>query len=148
MSGEDQGLEARLRRLEDLEEIRQLFVDYGYNLDSGDFAAYSRLFADDGEILLGPIGRATGPEAIRALMEKTLSGRAGASYHIIANPIVQLDGDRATSDVMWAVVTRRDDGSADMSMVGRHRDVLTREKGGWKFKRREGLVDIPSRYPK
>jgi uncharacterized protein (TIGR02246 family) len=147
MSGEAEGLEARLRRLEDLEEIRQLFVDYGHHLDSGDFAAYAQLFADDGEILLGPIGRATGPDAIRALLEKTLAGRAGASYHLITNPIVQLNGDGATSDVMWAVVTRRDDGSPALTMLGRHRDVLVRQRGRWKFKRREGLVDIPSRYP-
>jgi uncharacterized protein (TIGR02246 family) len=147
MSGEVEGLDARLRRLEDLEEIRQLFVDYGHHLDKGDFAAYSQLFAADSEVLLGPMGRARGPEAIRALMEKALAGRAGDSYHLIANPIVQLDGDGARSEVTWAVVTRRDDGSPALTMLGRHRDVLVRERGRWRFKRREGLVDIPSRFP-
>ena len=52
---------ARLQRLEDLQAIHQLFVDYGAFLDAGDLDGYASLFADDGELLLGPLGRATGP---------------------------------------------------------------------------------------
>jgi uncharacterized protein (TIGR02246 family) len=137
-------LEARLQRLEDLEEIRQLFVDYGYYLDHGDFSAYAQLFADDGEVLLGPMGRATGREAIQAIMERTLAGRAGESFHIISNPIIHLDGDQATTDVAWSVVVRQPDGQPRLSMFGRHRDTVVRERGQWKFKRRAGYVDIPA----
>ncbi len=32
--------EARLKRLEDLQEIGQIFIDYGRLLDLGDFAAF------------------------------------------------------------------------------------------------------------
>lgn len=138
-------LEARLRRLEDLEAIRQLFVDYGHYLDCGDFDSYGKLFADDGEVLLGPMGRASGPAAIQALMEKTLTGR-GNSFHIVSNPIIHLDGDRATSEVMWAVIVRDDNGKPALPMLGRHKDVLTRQRGEWRFLRREGHIDIPSRY--
>ncbi len=139
---------ARLTRLEDLDAIRQLFVDYGFYLDHGDFEAYGRLFADDGEVLLGPIGRATGPAAITELMTKTLSGRQGHSYHVICNPVIHLDGDRATTDVTWVVVTRTEAGTPELSMLGRHRDVVVRQRGEWKFARREGHVDLPSRYPR
>jgi 3-phenylpropionate/cinnamic acid dioxygenase small subunit len=136
----------RLQRLEDLEEIRQLFVDYGHYLDSGDFAAYGALFADEGEVLLGAIGRAKGPAAIEALMRRTMEGAAGSSFHIVSNPIIELDGDRATSEVMWTVVTRDKQDQATVSMLGRHRDQLTRERGRWRFLRREGFIDVPSRY--
>jgi 3-phenylpropionate/cinnamic acid dioxygenase small subunit len=139
-------LEARLRRLEDLDAIRQLFVDYGHCLDNGKFAQYGSLFAEEGEVLLGPIGRAKGPAAIQALMEKTLGGRQGGSYHLIANPVIQLDGDRASSEVSWAVIVRQPDGQAALTMLGRHVDKLIREGGRWKFLRREGLVDIPNKY--
>jgi ketosteroid isomerase-like protein len=137
----------RLARLEDKEAIRQLFVDYGFHLDHGDFDAYGRLFADDGEVLLGPIGRAKGPEAITALMTKTLGGRQGSSYHVICNPVIHLDGDEATTDVTWVVVTRAESGAPAVTMLGRHRDVVVRQRGEWKFQRREGHVDLPSRYP-
>jgi uncharacterized protein (TIGR02246 family) len=79
-------LAARLQRVEDLLEIHQLFVDYGLALDAGDFDAYAALFAEDGEVLLGPVGRAKGRAEIQALMTKTLSGGVGSSLHIISNP--------------------------------------------------------------
>ena len=141
-------LDDRVRRLEDLLEIHQLFIDYGLALDAGDFDAYSALFAEDGEVLLGPVGRAKGREAIKELMTSSLSGQAGSSFHIISSPQVQLDGDRATSQVMWSVVTRDRDGQATMSMIGRHKDDLVRERGQWKIARRRGYVDIPSAMPR
>ena len=148
MSDESSGpasIEDRLRRAEDLLEIQQLFIQYGRYLDAGDFAAYASLFAEDGEILLGPVGRAKGPTEIEALMSKT--GGAGNSYHLITGPVVQLDGDRAESEVMWTVLTRDPDGRPHVSMTGRHRDELVRENGRWKFRRRRGYVDIPSKMP-
>ena len=140
-------LEARLARLEDLMEIHQLFIDYGRYLDAGDFDAYASLFAADGEVLLGPMGRAQGPENIKALMTKTLAGSVGTSFHIVSSPAVTLDGDRATSVVMWTVVNRDVGGQATVSMIGRHVDELVREEGRWRFRRRKGFVDIPSAMP-
>jgi hypothetical protein len=147
MPDQPDDLAARLQRLEDLEAIRQLFVDYGYYLDHGLFEEYGTLFAEEGEVLLGPIGRAKGPAAITALMTKTLGGRQGNSFHVICNPVIHLDGDRATTDVTWLVVTRTETGGASASMLGRHKDTVVREGGRWKFLRREGYVDLPSRYP-
>jgi uncharacterized protein (TIGR02246 family) len=139
-------LEQRLQRLEDLADINQLFIDYGHHLDRGDFAAYAELFAEDAELLLGPIGKAKGRAEIEAVMTRALSGRAGSSVHIISSPIVQLDGDRATAEVMWTALTRDADGRPALTMVGRHVDDLVREHGRWRFHRRRGLVDIPSTY--
>ncbi len=53
-------LQDRVQRLEDILEIQQLFIDYGHHLDAGDFEAYASLFANEGEVLLGPLGRAKG----------------------------------------------------------------------------------------
>ena len=134
--------EGRLRRLEDLEEIRQLFVDYGHLLDLGDFAAYAQLFAEDGELMLGPLGRAKGRREIEAMMARV--GGAGASLHLITSPMVTLDGDRATARVMWTVINRAEDGTPLLGMVGHHEDELVREGGRWRFRRRRGFVEIPN----
>lgn len=133
--------ETRLRRLEDLEEIRQLFVDYGYLLDLGDHAAYAQLFAEDGELMLGPFGRAKGRQEIETMMARV--GGAG-SFHLITSPIVTLDGDRADARVMWTVIHRAEDGTPFVGMVGHHEDELVREAGRWRFRRRRGFVEIPS----
>jgi ketosteroid isomerase-like protein len=140
-------LESRLRRLEDIIEIQQLFIAYGYHLDRGEFAAYAGLFAEDGEFAMGPIGRAKGRAEIEAVMARTFGPGVGSLVHVITNPVIDLDGDRATSDVMWTVVSRGPDGNPVLSMLGRHRDDLIREGGRWRFQKRRGLIDIPSALP-
>jgi len=130
--------------MEDLEEIRQLFTDYGRLLDRRDIDAYAELFADDGELLLGPIARAKGCDEIRATMTKVLGPVAADSFHLVTNADVRLDGDRATSEVMWTVVKRAPDGKPVVGAIGRHVDDLVRERGRWRFARRRGLVDIPT----
>lgn len=140
-------IEARLRRLEDLYAINQLFIDYGEHLDAGDFGAYAELFTDDGEVLLGPMGRARGRADIKALMEATLASSVGSTFHIVSSPRINLDGDTATSTVMWSVATLADDGRARLSMIGHHVDELARTDDGWRFRRRRGVVNLPAALP-
>lgn len=140
-------IEARLQRLEDLHAINQLFIDYGEHLDAGDFGAYAQLFAEDGEVLLGPMGRATGRDEIEQLMTTALAASVGSTFHIVSSPRVSLDGDRATSTVMWSVAVMADDGLARISMVGHHVDDLRRTDEGWRFQRRRGVVNLPGRLP-
>ncbi len=141
-------LAARVQRLEDLEAINQLFIDYGRHLDAGRFEEYGALFAEDGELLVGPMGRAKGPAQITEMMSAALASQVGDSFHIISSPMIDLDGDRATSSVMWTVAKRGEDGMAEVQMVGRHEDELIRTDEGWRFKKRRGLVDLPSVFPK
>jgi uncharacterized protein (TIGR02246 family) len=145
---ETDDLAARVRRLEDMAAIHQLFVDYGAYLDAHDFAGYASLFAADGEVLLGPLGRAKGRDQIKALMEGTMGGTdPGQSFHLVTSPVVTLDQDRAQAKVMWTVINRDASGQAAVGMIGHHRDELARVDGKWVFTRRAGYVDIPSAYP-
>jgi uncharacterized protein (TIGR02246 family) len=148
MTIERESLEARVIRLEDQLAIHQLFIDYGEHLDSGDFDAYANLFAEDGEIFLGPIGKAKGRSEIKALMVSQLAADVGTTFHIISSPRVTIDGDSARSTVMWSVAVLADDGLARISMVGHHVDQLTRTPDGWKIQRRKGLVNLPASLPR
>ena len=107
-------------------------------------AIFGFLRPNEGEVLLGPLGRAKGRDQIRSLMETALDGAVGTSFHVISSPMIALRGDTATSDVMWTVVHRKEDGHPSLSMIGRHRDELVREDGRWRFLKRRGFVDIPS----
>jgi uncharacterized protein (TIGR02246 family) len=140
-------IEARVRRLEDLLEIQQLFVDYGRHLDAHDFDAYAALFAETGEVLLGPLGRAQGRAEIRALMKRVMEGMASSNYHLVTNPTITLDGDRAHSTVMWSVIDAGPEGAPALTMLGRHVDVLVREDGAWKFGQRKGYIALPKQFP-
>jgi uncharacterized protein (TIGR02246 family) len=141
-----QSLDERLRRLEDILAIQQLFIDYGLALDAGDLETYAQLFATQGTINLGPIGRATGRTEIKALMAQTLEGLVGSSFHIVSSPQINVHGDRAISQVMWTVIHRDKNGQPQVTMIGKHHDELIRENSEWKIQTRKGTVDIPSQY--
>jgi uncharacterized protein (TIGR02246 family) len=141
----DAALAARLQRLEDTEAIRTLLLDYGRFLDARDLAAYSRLFAKDGE-WVGGFGSAKGPADILVFMEKNLGTgpNRGNTYHILSNFIIDVKGDTATAWSRWTFITPGPDGKPVISQAGRYDDTLVREDGRWKFKRRVASNDIPA----
>jgi len=144
--GNDAGsLAARLQRLEDIEEIRTLLLNYGSLLDSRDLAGYSRLFAKDGE-WVGGFGSAKGPQEILAFMQKNLGSgpNRNNSFHILSNFKIDVNGDSATAWSRWTFITPGPDGKPVISQAGRYDDILIREDGRWKFKRRTASNDIPT----
>ena len=147
----DDAAGARLRQLEDLELIQQLFLDYKTVLDGKDFSAYAGLFAEDGEFIAGP-QRAKGRAAIQALVEAMpgtglLGTEAGEDFHVVINPQVELDpsdAGRARAESTWLYVVRGEDGGPVLSKLGHYSDELVREGGRWLFLRREAPMDIPA----
>lgn len=140
-------LEARVRRLEDQDAIWRLFQEYRRQLDRRDFAAYSRLFADDGE-WLGNLGTARGPAEIEQLLIRTLdgwSGEATAHLHLVDNAVIDVDSGagRATAESTWVYITRDFSDNPVLSLIGHYRDVLVRTADGWRFQRREAFLDFP-----
>jgi len=138
-------VEARLRRLEDIEEIRTLMLDYGRFLDARDLPAYSKLFAKDGE-WVGGFGSAKGPDEILTFMQKNLGTgpNQSHSFHILSNFEIEVKGDTATAWSRWTFVVPGADGKTTISQAGRYDDVFVREAGHWKFKRRTASNDTPA----
>jgi uncharacterized protein (TIGR02246 family) len=140
-------LEARIQRLDDIEQIRTVLIDYGRFLDARDFVSYSRLFAKDGE-WVGGFGTVKGPAAIQAFMEKNVPGpNSGHNYHLLSNFEIEVLGDTATAWSRWTFVVPGPDQKPVMAQGGRYDDVLVREQGHWKFKRRVASNDLPSSGP-
>lgn len=62
------------------------------------------------------------------------------SVHLSANPVIDVDGDTATSELDFLVVSRGDDGRARSTLVGRYRDRLRRlDDGRWVITSRVGV---------
>lgn len=138
-------VEERLQRLEDREAIWGLFMEYKRTLDQRDLAAYSKLFTDDA-VWIGNLGEATGPAEIEALLLDTLEiwdHDQDRCYHLVTNPVIDLDGDRATSESTWAYITRGPTDEPVLAMLGHYVDELTRTPDGWRFQRREAYLDVP-----
>ena len=140
---DSKSLAARVQRLEDIQEIQGVLLDYGRFLDARDFGAYSRLFAKDGE-WVGGFGTVQGPAAIQAFMEKQIAGpNRGNTFHILSNFKIDVKGDTATAWSRWTFVTPGPDKKPAISQAGRYDDMFVRENGHWRFKRRVASNDIP-----
>jgi hypothetical protein len=142
-------LGARVQRLEDREEIRKLFNDYGHTLDLRNFAGFEELFAEDSEYVGGgAMGTLRGPRAIRAALEDQMAANPAhlnsANFHLFFNESIDVDGDRATAISKSAFVVRSDSNKPDMVFLASYDDVLIRENGKWKFLRRVVHGDIPA----
>lgn len=143
-----EALQKRLQVLEDIEEIRKIYVAYARNLDLGDAAAYAALFARDAKLRLGVIN-ADGREAIEEGAWKVVGGRDGnqapkthRTLHLIASPTIEVDGDTATGECVWVAVTAKEGGDPSIPHMGRHLDRFVREDGKWKIKSRKGVLDL------
>ncbi|OJY65960.1 MAG: hypothetical protein BGP16_06005 [Sphingobium sp. 66-54] len=140
-------VEARLQRVEDELAIRRVLVDYAASLDSRDYDAYAALFTSDGE-WTGGGGSHKGRAAIRAMLADVL-GPAGAAnranFHLITNPRVTVDGDKARATSRYLFVMRGADGRPQPSLAGIYTDDLVRVDGQWLIQRRVADDIMPTR---
>lgn len=141
-------LAKRVQVLEDREAIRALIMAYGHAHDHRDYKTFASLFASNGE-WVGGLGSAKGPEAIFALMDKTIGHKPVAegsgTVHLMTNDQIVIDGDRASAVTKWLYLVPAEDGSPRAQILGHYIDQFIRENGEWKFLRREAPADIVAR---
>jgi uncharacterized protein (TIGR02246 family) len=139
-------LAKRVQVLEDREAIRALILAYGQAHDHRDYKTFASLFATNGE-WVGGLGSAKGPDAIFALMDKTIGHHplpnGSGTVHLLTNDQIVIDGDQASAVTKWIYITPGDDKAPKLVYVGHYDDKFIREKGAWKFLRREAPADIP-----
>jgi uncharacterized protein (TIGR02246 family) len=136
-------IEERLQRLEDIQEITQSLVDYGELLDLRDLDAFAELWTEDAEFVMSTGRTAQGRSSIREMLAAVMANSPAAAMHLETNPRVVLDGDRATSTIMYAVAFTQDDGLARITMLGHHHSEHVRTPDGWKIGRRRNVIDLP-----
>src|ERR1700722_12716832 len=145
-------LKARVQQTEDRQEIAQLIVEYGHLLDTHDLVGYSNLFAKDGE-WIGGFGRAKGPKAILAMMNKYIGTapydpRNVKGFHLLTNIVIHVNGDHATAWSRIIYMVRNKENKPTPAMGGHYDDELIRETGHWKFLRRVVMMEIPFQDPR
>jgi uncharacterized protein (TIGR02246 family) len=144
-------LEQRVQRMEDESAIRKMLIEYGAYLDAKNYAAYAGLFAPGG-VWVGGFGSFTGPAAI----EKMLTDNLGppepgyvnkSSFHMLTNPIIEIDGDTAQVTSKYLFWTKSPDNRPTPLLAGRYVDEFVRVNGSWKIAKRTTFGAIPFRDP-
>jgi len=163
-----QSLTRRLQAAEDRVNIEELITsDYSTALDTRDAKRFSSLFVENGE--LSVLDPKLPPKELkgRAVIEKYISaspssGKEAGSIpldmpvstkHVITNPLIKVDGNNATATAFWMEVVTGNNRQVSIRAIGYHSDVLTRDKGTWRFRRQEVLdydllrIDSAARPP-
>jgi hypothetical protein len=140
-------MEQRLRALEDEREVVRIVFRAAHELDYGnDAAVFADLFTETGGFHASSKGPMAGPASSGHFGHDALQqfflhhqdrGTPGHfTKHLLTNPNVVVDGDRATVDSYLVVLHENEDGPWLFAM-GRHRDVLLRcPDGRWRFQDR------------
>lgn len=128
-------LEERIRRLEDIEALKQLKGHYAAYCDEDyDAQRLAPLFTRDAIWDGGALGRFEGRDAIRAFFAGASKVMPFAIHHV-TNPILEIDGDRATGRwYLWQPCVHAT-GDQALWLAGRYDDEYRREDGEWRFAR-------------
>ena len=96
----------------------------------------------------------TGREAIEAFYaesaeEPDAPAAQGTFHMMISNPVIDVKGDTATAEFMWTgVINRGIQQPPELLEQGREYDLLVRQDGEWRIKKRVVIADsgLPERY--
>ena len=132
----ESAFEARIDRLESLDEIRQLAAKYSLSLDMRDLDAHVNLFAPDIRVSRDKIGR----RHLKQWLDDTLRQQFTGTSHHVGNHIIEFNDFDHAHGVVYSKnehETPRDDGGIDwviMQML--YWDSYERIDGRWYFRRR------------
>lgn len=136
-----------IRRLIDLEEIRNLARRYAHCVWQRDAAGAAAVFTEDGEMDTGDRPPLVGRDAIRAVYEEVF--RTQAFRPMLHNHVIELDGDRATGTVYLDVRATMD--GVEKVGLGFYEDRYLRTAEGWKIHARlltlQSFVDAGEPIP-
>lgn len=125
-------LEARIRRLEDIEALRTLRNRYHSAINDGRYGEIADLFTEDGLVVLGYLARYAG----RAAIDQGFRGMGERERFYIKQFIhshdVTVDGDRGTGTSY--LEARYGRYGVSWLVSGRYDDAYVRQGGRWLFK--------------
>ncbi|WP_395155765.1 nuclear transport factor 2 family protein [Ilumatobacter sp.] len=128
-------LAARIQRLEDRVELRELTIKYCAACDDRDVDGLAQLFAAEGAFIHddGTVN-VTGRQSIHDFYSERLSAM-GPSVHLPYNQIVEFSDNNHGTGVVQAAAEMGLGGVTVMAKM-RYHDDYVREQGAWRFARR------------
>lgn len=131
-------------------EVTELLYRYAELIDAGDFDGVGQLLGR--ATFGGPAsGSVSGAQTIAKLFAHTTRrfpdhDNRTRTRHLVLNPIIELDGDRAEARSTFCVVQHVPDGPSPVPLqpivVGRYFDTFARDDEGWHFTERKVDVEM------
>jgi hypothetical protein len=141
-------LAAKVDALASIEAVREVLYRYARANDRKDEALFRSCFWPESTHKHGAFEGLSSDFAKRAM---SILGGVIYTTHYIANPAVEVRGDRAFSECYYFAHHRRarkdGGGEEDAFFEGRYLDFMERRGGEWRIIRRRGLSDLTSVAP-
>jgi hypothetical protein len=142
-------------------EIDDLLTRYATAIDGRDWDLLDTVFTPDAHLDYRTAAGIDGsfPE-VKAWLAEVLPSLFEVTQHLVANRVIQIDGDRATARSMFLNPNRHKEGDGYRHFIcgGYYDDELARRPEGWRITRRvedmtwwrdqlPGLPDVPPGLP-
>jgi 3-phenylpropionate/cinnamic acid dioxygenase small subunit len=128
------------QEISDKLEITEVLYRYASALDGRKPELLRAVFLEDAIFTIGAgVGEFRGPDAIAEVVMEFLGGLE-TSQHIVTNPVIELDGDRARSRCYLHAQHYLPDqrtGGNTLEIGGTYHDDLVRTDDGWRIAKRE-----------
>jgi len=118
--------------LEDVHAIQRLKHEYCFAIDGGDYERWVSLFTEDGRFVRDSGETFEGHEELHAFASEGFDAGFEHSAHVVANPVVDVDGDTATG--RWYLVLFYTDADGNDGWTqARYEDEYRRVDGEWRI---------------
>lgn len=123
--------------VEDWVTIAQLKHEYCHRIDAGDYTGWADLFTTDGVFTAGDSFE--GRDDLLSFAENVFDDQYEATAHVVTNPVITVDGDRATGRFYLYFLTEAPDGTLGWTQA-RYEDEFRRVNGQWRI---ESVTVLP-----
>ena len=134
-------VDERMQVLEDIESIKKLKASYCYWADAGiagDASQMDELIAhftdDEPWVDFGDFGTYKGKEAVGTFFREVVVGTLSYSAHMVSNPIIEVDGDKATGKWYVDVPCTLRGAERPLWLQARYDEEYVKEGGQWRWK--------------
>jgi 3-phenylpropionate/cinnamic acid dioxygenase small subunit len=118
------------------QDIGELLVRYASAVDGRDWELFRTCFTPDCRADYQDIGSWEDVEGLTRFMVDAHAGM-GHTQHRISNPVITVEGDRASARTYVDLVGMTPDGASGINSIGWYDDELVRTEGGWRIARRQ-----------
>lgn len=123
--------------------LRRLKHEYCHTVDDGDYEDWAALFTPDGTFERVGGEHLEGRDALLEMMTNEFDGRFEHTAHVVANPVIDVDGETATGSWYITFIYETADGATGWNQ-GIYVDAFRQIDGRWFFEDVTVEFDISS----
>jgi len=149
-----EGLEERIKRLEDIQAITETLYRYAHHIDRGEVEELLDVFVPDlryrvrkrsveggFEEMMDFSGAEAFRQFAQSVYQRISMPPKSGQVNVTTQPIITIDGDRATA-LTYQTIVKGDPEGREVTSYGRYRDELVRSSDGkWRIASRVSEVE-------